>query len=80
MSNTNKFAAYNEQAIFGIGATAEAAIDAARNGAGVDAAIVDVSAYKTAQMTERLAARVEMSGGDVAFDYNRETRMLDLAD
>ena len=60
-----KFAAYDDIAIYGLGDTAEAALDEPRMVAGTDDA--DLSWLTVKPCTERLATRVNAVGGNIAF-------------
>lgn len=64
------FAAYDEQAIWGTGATPEAAIEDAAQWVGVEEAADMRATLKTAPMSDELASHVASAGGNCSFDLD----------
>lgn len=67
MSKTTTFAAYDDQAIWGVGTSPEAAMANAVEFVNADDADALRASCNTAAMTVALAARVENRGGAIAF-------------
>lgn len=79
MTTTTQYAAYDEEIIWGVGETPEAAVADCTQWVNPEDAEALQASVDTAPMSARLAARVEVAGGNVPFVL-RADGVLDLDD